>query len=74
MSASNGTTMPMTDEGSHALTETTPNKGKGKAVDVPPQDMSMDEDGDSSDETGAEDDVRRILPTCDSIVSDATVN
>ena len=34
-------------------------KGKGKAVDLAPQDMSMGEDDSSSDEeTGAEDEVR----------------
>lgn len=33
-------------------------KGKGKAVDIAPHDVSMDEEDDSSDEeTGAEDDV-----------------
>ena len=35
-------------------------KGKGKAVDNTTQDMSMDEDEDSSDEEGAEEEVRRI--------------
>lgn len=35
-------------------------KGKGKAVDEIPQDVSMDEDEDSSEEeTGPEDEVRR---------------
>ncbi len=39
-------------------------KGKGKAVDTP-QDVSMGEDSDSSDEeTGAEEDVR-LAPTCE---------
>ena len=33
-------------------------KGKGKAIDRTPQDMSMDEEDDSSDEeTGAEEEV-----------------
>ena len=37
-------------------------KGKGKAVDLAPQDVSMGEDDSSSDEeTGAEDEVRRDL-------------
>ena len=38
-------------------------KGKGKAVDEPPLDMSMDEDEDSSDEeTGAEEEVSVFTP------------
>ena len=40
-------------------------KGKGKAVDLTPQDVSMGEDDSSSDEeTGAEDEVRRDLRQC----------
>lgn len=61
MSSTNGT--PITT--SITMTDLTPaaannSKGKGKAIDTAPpqQDMSMDEDEDSSDEeTGAEDDV-----------------
>ena len=40
-------------------------KGKGKAVDIAPQDVSMGEDDSSSDEeTGAEDEVRHELRQC----------
>ena len=40
-------------------------KGKGKAVDIGPQDVSMGEDDSSSDEeTGAEDEVRHELRQC----------
>ena len=40
-------------------------KGKGKAVDIAPQDVSMGEDDSSSDEeTGAEDEVRYELLQC----------
>ncbi len=59
MSAQNGTTTPMADENNRPGDAAIANKGKGKAVDAPPQDMSMDEEDESSDEeTGAEDDVR----------------
>lgn len=38
-------------------------KGKGKAVDIAPQDLSMGEEDSSSDEeTGAEDEVRSLSP------------
>lgn len=38
-------------------------KGKGKAVDITPQDVSMGEEDSSSDEeTGAEDEVFRLHP------------
>ena len=33
-------------------------KGKGKAVDITPQDISMDEEDSSESETGAEEEVR----------------
>ena len=40
-------------------------KGKGKAVDLAPQDVSMGEDDSSSDEeTGAEDEVSKDLCQC----------
>ena len=40
-------------------------KGKGKAVDIAPQDVSMGEDDSSSDEeTGAEDEVRHDVCQC----------
>lgn len=40
-------------------------KGKGKAVDVAPQDLSMGDDDSSSDEeTGAEDEVRHECRQC----------
>ena len=39
-------------------------KGKGKAVDHPPQDMSMDEDEDSSEESAGEQEVGRSHVVC----------
>ena len=40
-------------------------KGKGKAVNIAPQDVSMGEDDSSSDEeTGAEDEVRHEFRQC----------
>ena len=40
-------------------------KGKGKAVNIAPQDVSMGEDDSSSDEeTGAEDEVRHEVRQC----------
>jgi len=66
MSSTNGTTTTSSTN----MTDSNPavansSKGKGKAIETAPpqQDMSMDEDEDSSDEeTGAEDDV--YLPIC----------
>lgn len=55
MSDQNGTTMSGTENPSESVTAP---KGKGKAVDPTPQEVSMGEDDDSSDEeTGAEEDV-----------------
>ncbi|MCJ1363874.1 Histone H2A.Z-specific chaperone [Acarospora aff. strigata] len=59
MSDSNGITTTITDGNTHPADTAIASKGKGKAIDAAPQDMSMDEneDEDSSDEeTGAEDD------------------
>ena len=39
-------------------------KGKGKAVDIAPQDVSMGEDSSSDEETGAEDEVRHGVLQC----------
>ena len=49
-----------TTSGDQSVTQ---GKGKGKATDMPPQDMSMGEDDSSSDEeTGAEDEVYAFPP------------
>lgn len=57
MSDQNGTTMSGTETVNASESVTAP-KGKGKAADATPQEVSMGEDDDSSDEeTGAEEDV-----------------
>ena len=57
MSDQNGTTMSGTENVNPSESVTAP-KGKGKAVDLTPHEVSMGEDDDSSDEeTGAEEDV-----------------
>ena len=57
MSDQNGVTMSGTENVNPSETVTAP-KGKGKAVDPSPHEVSMGEDDESSDEeTGAEEDV-----------------
>lgn len=57
MSDPNGTTMSGTENVNPSESVTAP-KGKGKAVDLTSQEVSMGEDDDSSDEeTGAEEEV-----------------